>query len=164
MHEQDIIDHILSRLDTSQCKVHAVSLICTGEALQKRLQRDVDMGIRKADVVLRSLGEGASVWSIGHGQDWCIWYSAGTGSGADPEAVGRGKEMYDGRDRCPRIGQCNIKVLYEGVFMPGKVSRALPRRAGLYGRHLVKRAVWHRRQVNCGFVRKARQRFHKHIA
>lgn len=55
MHEQDIIDHILSRLDTSQCKVHAVSLICTGEALQKRLQRDVDMGIRKADVVLRSL-------------------------------------------------------------------------------------------------------------
>ena len=55
MHEQDIIDYILSRLDTSQCKVHAVSLICTGEALQKRLQRDVDMGIRKADVVLRSL-------------------------------------------------------------------------------------------------------------
>ena len=55
MHEQDIIDYILSRLDTSQCKVHAVALICTGEALQKRLQRDVDMGIRKADVVLRSL-------------------------------------------------------------------------------------------------------------
>ena len=55
MHEQDIIDYILSRLDTSQCKVHAVSLICTGEALQKRLQRDVERGIRMPDVIGRSL-------------------------------------------------------------------------------------------------------------
>lgn len=55
MHEQDIIDDILSRLDISQCTVHTVSLICSEEALQKRLQRDVDMGIRTADVILRSL-------------------------------------------------------------------------------------------------------------
>ena len=55
MHEQGIIDDILSRLDTSGCRVHAISLICSEEALRERLQKDVNMGIRTADVIPRSL-------------------------------------------------------------------------------------------------------------
>ena len=55
MHEQDIIDDILSRLDTVGCQVHVISLVCSEEALRERLQKDVDMGIRTADVIPRSL-------------------------------------------------------------------------------------------------------------
>ncbi len=55
MHEQGIIDDILSRLDTVGCQVHAISLVCSEEALRERLQKDVNMGIRTADVIPRSL-------------------------------------------------------------------------------------------------------------
>lgn len=55
MHEQDIIDNILSRLDTAGCQVQTISLVCSEEALKKRLQKDVDMGIRTVDVIPRSL-------------------------------------------------------------------------------------------------------------
>lgn len=55
MHEQSIIDAILSRLDVSDCKVHCISLVCSEEALRARLTRDVQNGIRKADVIDRSL-------------------------------------------------------------------------------------------------------------
>lgn len=57
MHEQSIIDDILSRLDTAGCQVHAISLVCSGEALRERLQKDVDMGIRTADVIPQSLAK-----------------------------------------------------------------------------------------------------------
>ena len=55
MHQQEIIDDVLSRLDTSGWRVVSISLVCTPEALKKRLQNDVDMGIRTADVIERSL-------------------------------------------------------------------------------------------------------------
>ena len=55
MHEQTIIDSILARLDTTECMVHAISLVCTPEALRMRLSRDVDAGIRQADVIARSV-------------------------------------------------------------------------------------------------------------
>lgn len=55
MHQQAIIDDILSRLDTTNCKVHSVSLICSEQALRTRLQKDVDAGIRTEDVVQRSI-------------------------------------------------------------------------------------------------------------
>lgn len=55
MHEQDIIDDILSRLDTAGCQFDVISLVCSEEVLRKRLQKDVDMGIRTADVMPRSL-------------------------------------------------------------------------------------------------------------
>jgi broad-specificity NMP kinase len=35
MHEQTIIDYIVSRLDTSDCKVHSISLVCSEQALQR---------------------------------------------------------------------------------------------------------------------------------
>jgi len=55
MHEQTIIDYIVSRLDTSDCKVHSISLVCSEQALQARLRRDVDAGIRTEDVIRRSI-------------------------------------------------------------------------------------------------------------
>ncbi len=55
MHEQSIIDDILYRLDTSDCAVRCVSLVCTGEALARRLQKDVDEGLRQNDAIARSL-------------------------------------------------------------------------------------------------------------
>lgn len=45
MHEQDIIDGILSRLDLTECDVKAISLICRKDALTKRLEKDIEAGI-----------------------------------------------------------------------------------------------------------------------
>ena len=55
MHEQTIIDYIVSRLDTANCKVHLISLVCSEQALQARLRKDVDAGIRTEDVISRSI-------------------------------------------------------------------------------------------------------------
>lgn len=55
MHEQGIVDDILSRLDIDDCQIHTISLVCNKEALQKRLRKDIDMGIRTEDVISRSL-------------------------------------------------------------------------------------------------------------
>lgn len=55
MHEQTFIDDIISRIDTANCKVHSISLICSEHALQTRIKRDVDAGIRAEDVIRRSL-------------------------------------------------------------------------------------------------------------
>ena len=54
MHEQSIIDDLLSRLDLKDVKV-AISLVCQKEALEKRIQKDIDQGIRKSDVLKRSI-------------------------------------------------------------------------------------------------------------
>jgi broad-specificity NMP kinase len=55
MHEQSIIDDILWGLNTDFCNVKSVSLVCTADALTERLQKDVDAGIRTADVIERSI-------------------------------------------------------------------------------------------------------------
>ena len=55
MHEQPIVDDILSRLDTSGCLVRTISLVCSEEELRDRLEKDVAAGIRRPDVVGRSL-------------------------------------------------------------------------------------------------------------
>jgi len=55
MHQQAIIDDILSRLDMTSCKVHSISLICSEQALRTRLEKDVAAGIRTGDVVQRSI-------------------------------------------------------------------------------------------------------------
>lgn len=55
MHEQSIIDTILSRLDVSDCRVRAISLLCSEERLIQRLQKDVAAGIRSAEVIARSV-------------------------------------------------------------------------------------------------------------
>ena len=55
MHEQPIVDDILSRLDTSGCLVRTISLVCSEEELHKRLEKDVAAGIRQPDVIDRSV-------------------------------------------------------------------------------------------------------------
>lgn len=55
MHEQSIIDTILARLDTADCKVNTISLICSPDTLVSRLKKDIAMGIRSKDVIERSL-------------------------------------------------------------------------------------------------------------
>ena len=55
MHEQSIIDDLLSCLDLNDVKVIAISLVCQKEALEKRIQKDINQGIRKPDILARSV-------------------------------------------------------------------------------------------------------------
>ena len=55
MHEQSILDEILSNLDLTDCEVTTVSLICSREALTERLQKDIRAGKRQEAVVARSI-------------------------------------------------------------------------------------------------------------
>ena len=55
MHEQDIIDSIIKNLDITNCDVKCISLIVDSDNLMNRLTRDVQIGIRSADVIERSM-------------------------------------------------------------------------------------------------------------
>ncbi len=55
MHEQSIIDTILSKLNTANCEVKAISLICEEKELRARLTKDIAAGKRKPDIIERSL-------------------------------------------------------------------------------------------------------------
>ena len=55
MHEQSIIDDILSRLDVGETEVKAISLIASEKAITARLEKDVANGIRTPDVIERSI-------------------------------------------------------------------------------------------------------------
>lgn len=54
MHRRQIMDRILSAVDTSLCTVKKVSLVCGAETLRQRLQKDIGRGIRTPDAVARS--------------------------------------------------------------------------------------------------------------
>ena len=56
MHRQKIINDILENLDIESCTVKVISLVCDEKSLKKRLQRDINKGIRSADVMDRSIG------------------------------------------------------------------------------------------------------------
>ena len=55
MHEQEIIDSILSQLETRECNVRTISLICNRDALAERLQKDIDRGVRQPGDMARSM-------------------------------------------------------------------------------------------------------------
>ena len=55
MHERTIIDTIISGIDTSSCIVEEISLICDENALKSRLKNDISAGLKKPDVVERSI-------------------------------------------------------------------------------------------------------------
>ncbi|NCU27643.1 hypothetical protein EOM86_13155 [Candidatus Nomurabacteria bacterium] len=55
MHEQGIIDHILENTARPNCNVRSVSLLCNEQTLRERLSEDIRNGIRKEDVILRSV-------------------------------------------------------------------------------------------------------------
>lgn len=55
MQEEYILKQVLDKLKEFDFQLYKISLICTEEALRKRLNNDVINGIRKADVVNRSI-------------------------------------------------------------------------------------------------------------
>ena len=55
MHEQSIIDDIISGLDLTECTIRCVSLVCTQEALTVRLSKDIKNGTRNEDIIERSI-------------------------------------------------------------------------------------------------------------
>lgn len=55
MHEQFIIDTIVKELNTKTCRVVKISLTVDESNLKSRLLSDVESGIRKADVIDRSI-------------------------------------------------------------------------------------------------------------
>ena len=55
LHQQEILDGLLSRLDTRGCRVRAVSLLASPEALTARITADVRAGRRDRDALERSL-------------------------------------------------------------------------------------------------------------
>lgn len=55
MHEQNIVDAIIEKLDVSVCDVEAISLVADEKNLRERLTQDVAKGIREEDVIDRSI-------------------------------------------------------------------------------------------------------------
>lgn len=55
MHEQQIIDNILAAINTHNCEVKPISLVCSAEVLRLRLSTDIEAGKRKPDIIERSI-------------------------------------------------------------------------------------------------------------
>jgi shikimate kinase len=55
LHEQEIIDSILSRLDKQNINVISISLLCKEKALRERIQKDIDNKLRSKDILERSI-------------------------------------------------------------------------------------------------------------
>lgn len=55
MHQQSILDEVVSRLDAEGCRLHLFTLECTPAALAERLQNDIRAGIRENGILERSL-------------------------------------------------------------------------------------------------------------
>jgi broad-specificity NMP kinase len=55
IHREDIFDKILLPLKDFDFELHKISLVCSPEALRKRLEIDVQKGIREADIIESSI-------------------------------------------------------------------------------------------------------------
>ncbi len=55
MHEQSIIDDVLSRLSIEDSKIYVFSLVCSEEALKSRMESDIKQGLRTEDEISRSI-------------------------------------------------------------------------------------------------------------
>lgn len=55
MHKQSIIEDILSRLRPGDYKLYKFSLVCSQEALIRRITQDIEVGIRTIDTLNRSI-------------------------------------------------------------------------------------------------------------
>lgn len=64
MHEQFIIDSIIERLNADNCDVKCISLMTDDATLRKRLEEDVNAGIRTEDVIERSIARIAKYQSL----------------------------------------------------------------------------------------------------
>lgn len=66
MHEREIVEEILARLPIAECgaEVRWVSLVANEEELRRRIERDVDAGLRDADAVERALAYLPLYWEL----------------------------------------------------------------------------------------------------
>ncbi len=55
MHQQSIIDEIISHLDVKECQIIPISLVCDERTLKQRLLKDVQEGKREESILLRSV-------------------------------------------------------------------------------------------------------------
>jgi chloramphenicol 3-O-phosphotransferase len=55
MHEQAILDDVLSRLNKHDCRLYKFSLVCSEESLILRITNDIKHGIRKKGIIERSV-------------------------------------------------------------------------------------------------------------
>lgn len=55
MHEESIVDDVLSRLNKDDCMLHKFSIVCSEQTLISRITKDINQGIRKNDVIERSV-------------------------------------------------------------------------------------------------------------
>ncbi len=55
MHQQSILDELVSRLPLRAVELHCISLTAAPEELTARLQKDIEAGLRQPDVIGRSL-------------------------------------------------------------------------------------------------------------
>jgi broad-specificity NMP kinase len=55
LHEQEIIDSLLSQLDVRSLNVINISLLCREENLRRRIQKDIDNRLRNRNVLERSV-------------------------------------------------------------------------------------------------------------
>ncbi len=55
MHQQNIIDFIIERLNVKNCDLKLISLVADEKTLRERLNFDVKRGVRSHDVVQRSV-------------------------------------------------------------------------------------------------------------
>lgn len=55
MHEQSILDDVLSRLNKHNCILYKFSIVCSEQSLISRITKDIEQGIRKNDVIERSV-------------------------------------------------------------------------------------------------------------
>ncbi|NLY11732.1 MAG: AAA family ATPase [Firmicutes bacterium] len=55
MHEQSIIDELLTRLEKHDYKFYNFSLVCSEQALTTRIKKDIELGIRTEDIIKRSV-------------------------------------------------------------------------------------------------------------
>lgn len=55
MHEQRILDDVLSRLNKHDCILYKFSIVCSEKSLIARITGDIRQGIRSQDVIKRSV-------------------------------------------------------------------------------------------------------------
>lgn len=55
MHEQSILDDVLSRLSKHDCTLYKFSIVCSEQALAARITKDIEQGIRTEDTIERSV-------------------------------------------------------------------------------------------------------------
>lgn len=55
MHQEEIFQQILTRLQGKEFELYQFTLICTRQTLSERLEKDVQRGLREEDVIERSM-------------------------------------------------------------------------------------------------------------